>query len=211
MYSRPLMQLRSVPPPGMGDLKDMPMHNIIQRLDSFAMSNIVEVNTDSQDHPPNPPPPSDDNEADIKPSQSRTTIGRLGEYGHDLRPIQILPFSLPRPIRNSRPQEGTPRSCAGLTALHFEEGGLVASSCLDAAPARSIREEEDDTERVGVGAASRARKAKEPTKKKVSFLQGARLDSDGCVTNLSNDLDSTSSLVRPFEKEPTDHSAFPSA
>ncbi|KAE8215103.1 hypothetical protein CF326_g9749, partial [Tilletia indica] len=64
MYSRPLMQLPSIPPPGMGDLKDMPMHNIIQQLDTFAMSNIVEVNNVLQDHPPNPPAPSDDNEAD---------------------------------------------------------------------------------------------------------------------------------------------------
>ncbi|KAE8209448.1 hypothetical protein CF319_g9498 [Tilletia indica] len=97
-------------------------------------------------------------------------------------------------------------------ALHFE-GGREAwcPNPVWTAPARSIREEEDDAERLGVGTASRARKTKETTKKKVSFVQGARLDSDGCVANLSNDLDSTSSLVRPFEKEPTDHSAFPSA
>ncbi|KAE8261266.1 hypothetical protein A4X09_0g7685 [Tilletia walkeri] len=78
-------------------------------------------------------------------------------------------------------------------------------------PARSIREKEDDAERVGVGAASRARKTKETTKKKVSFVQGARLDPDGNAANLLNDLDSTSSLVRPVKKEPTDHSALPSA
>ncbi|KAE8220725.1 hypothetical protein CF326_g8697 [Tilletia indica] len=124
MYSRPLMQLRSVPLPGMGDLKDMPTHKIIQRLDSFAVSNIVEVNNVPQDHPPNLQAPNDDNEVDINPSQSRTTIGRLGEYGHDLRPIQILP-PLPRPIRNSRPQEGTPRSCARRTPF---SGALSASS-----------------------------------------------------------------------------------
>ncbi|KAE8224032.1 hypothetical protein CF326_g8100, partial [Tilletia indica] len=179
MYSRPLMQLPSIPPPGMGDLKDMPMHNIIQRLDSFAMSNIVEVNNVPQDHPPNPPAPNDDNEEEeIKPSQSRTTIGRLGEYGHELRPIQILPPSRDR-FATLAHKKALRAPALDEQALHFE-GGREARwpNPVWTAPARSLREEEDDAEGVGVGGADRARRTKKTKKKKVSFVQGARLDPD---------------------------------
>ncbi|CAD6917143.1 unnamed protein product [Tilletia controversa] len=180
LYTQPLMNVSSIPPPASTDLKDTPVDNLIQRLEKLSALDIVEVNNVPTDHPPNPLP---DETEDSKIPRFGTRIGRLGEYGHEIRPIRNLPPSRER-FSTLAHKKVLRAPLQDQEVLHFEGRngpGARWPNWVWTAPRRSVHEEEKEMDEEGQGkngAQTQTKKKKKPAKRKVAFLDAKRFEPD---------------------------------